>query len=105
MSKLETYIKQQIYESYQRLTHRLSNSQVMALLGVVVGLCAGVGAFVFNTLLHAITELLTSWTPADEAQWLYLVYPGVGIILATLFVKYVVKDGISEGVTRVLYDP
>ena len=103
MIKFENYIKQQIYESYQRLTHRLSNSQIMAILGVVVGLCAGVGAFIFNTLLHAITQLLTSWTPADEAQWLYLVYPGVGIILATLFVKYVVKDGISEGVTRVLY--
>ena len=103
MIKLENHIKQQIFESYQRLTHRLSNSQIMAILGVVVGLCAGVGAFVFNTLLHTITELLTSWTPADEAQWLYLVYPGVGIILATLFVKYVVKDGISEGVTRVLY--
>ena len=103
MIKFENYIKQQVYESYQRLTHRLSNSQIMAILGVVVGLCAGVGAFVFNTLLHTITELLTSWTPADEAQWLYLVYPGVGIILATLFVKYVVKDGISEGVTRVLY--
>ena len=103
MIKLERQIKEQIYESYQRLTHRLSNSQVMAILGVVVGLCAGVGAFIFNTLLHTITELLTSWTPADQAQWLYLVYPGVGIILATLFVKYVVKDGISEGVTRVLY--
>ena len=103
MIKFENYIKQQVYESYQRLTHRLSNSQTMALLGVVVGLCAGVGAFIFNTLLHAITQLLTSWTPADQAQWLYLVYPGVGIILATLFVKYVVKDGISEGVTRVLY--
>ena len=103
MIKLERYIKEQIYESYQRLTHRLSNSQVMAILGVVVGLCAGVGAFIFNTLLHTITELLTSWTPADQAQWLYLVYPGIGIILATLFVKYVVKDGISEGVTRVLY--
>ena len=103
MIKFENYIKQQVYESYQRLTHRLSNSQIMAILGIVVGLCAGVGAFIFNTLLHAITQLLTSWTPADEAQWLYLVYPGVGIILATLFVKYVVKDGISEGVTRVLY--
>lgn len=103
MIKLEQKIKEQIFESYQRLTGRLSNSQVMALLGVVVGLCAGVGAFIFNTLLHAITQLLTSWTPADQAQWLYLVYPGVGIILATLFVKYVVKDGISEGVTRVLY--
>ena len=103
MIKFENYIKQQVYESYQRLTHRLSNSQIMAILGIVVGLCAGVGAFIFNTLLHAITQLLTSWTPADEAQWLYLVYPGVGIILATLFVKYVVKEGISEGVTRVLY--
>lgn len=103
MIKLEQHIKDQIFESFQRLTSKLSNSQVMALLGVLVGLCAGVGAFIFNTLLHTITQLLTSWTPADQAQWLYLVYPGVGIILATLFVKYVVKDGISEGVTRVLY--
>lgn len=61
------------------------------------------GAYIFNTLLHTITHLLTSWTPDDRAQWLFLIYPSIGIILATLFVKYVVKDGISEGVTRVLY--
>ena len=29
--------------------------------------------------------------------------PAVGIILATLFVKYIVRDNISAGVTRVLY--
>ncbi len=103
MIKLEQNIKDRIYEGFQSLTHRLSNSQVMAILAILVGLCAGVGAFVFNTLLHTITQLLTSWTPDDQAQWLYLVYPGIGIILATLFVKYIVKDGISEGVTRVLY--
>ena len=103
MIKLEQNIKDRIFEGFQHLTSRLSNSQVMAILAILVGLCAGVGAFIFNTLLHAITELLTSWTPADQAQWLYLVYPGIGIILATLFVKYIVKDGISEGVTRVLY--
>ena len=103
MIKLEQNIKDRIFEGFQHLTSRLSNSQVMAILAILVGLCAGVGAFIFNTLLHAITELLTSWTPDDQAQWLYLVYPGIGIILATLFVKYIVKDGISEGVTRVLY--
>ena len=75
----------------------------MAILAVIVGLFAGVGAYVFNTLLHFVSHSLTSWTPADQAQWLYLIYPGIGIILATLFVKYIVKDGISEGVTRVLY--
>ena len=75
----------------------------MAILAVLVGLCAGIGAYIFNTLLHTITHALTSWTPVDRAQWLYLIYPAIGIILATLFVKHIVKDGISEGVTRVLY--
>ena len=75
----------------------------MAILAVLVGLCAGIGAFIFNTLLHAITQSLTSWTPDETPLWFTLVTPGIGIILATLFVKYIVKDGISEGVTRVLY--
>ena len=103
MIKLEQNIKDRIYQVYLTLTHRLSESQAMAILAIVVGLCAGVGAFIFNTLLHTITHLLTSWTPEDQAQWLYLIYPAIGIILATLFVKHIVKDGISEGVTRVLY--
>ena len=103
MNKVKSFIQEQVYEAYLALTRRLSNSQAMAILAIVVGLCAGIVAYIFNTLLHAITHLLTSWTPEDQAQWLYFVYPGIGIILATLFVKYIVKDGISEGVTRVLY--
>ena len=103
MRKLEQQIKERIYQIYGIVAHRLSESQTMAILAIIVGLCAGIGAFIFNTLLHTITHLLTSWTPEDQAQWLYLVYPAIGIILATLFVKYIVKDGISEGVTRVLY--
>ena len=103
MIQLGQNIKDRVYEIYLALTRRLSNSQTMAILAILVGVCAGVGAYIFNTLLHFITHLLTSWTPEDQAQWLYLIYPAIGIILATLFVKYLVKDGISEGVTRVLY--
>ncbi len=103
MIQLGQNIKDRVYEIYLALTRRLSNSQTMAILAIIVGVCAGVGAYIFNTLLHFITHLLTSWTPEDQAQWLYLIYPAIGIILATLFVKYLVKDGISEGVTRVLY--
>ena len=36
-------------------------------------------------------------------NWLYLIYPVVGIWLTSLFVKYVVRDNISHGITRVLY--
>ena len=103
MARLNLNIKERIYQVYLTISRRLTNSQAMAILAILVGLCAGIGAYIFNTLLHLITHLLTSWTPNDQAQWLFLVYPAIGIILATLFVKYIVKDGISEGVTRVLY--
>ena len=82
---------------------RLSNRQLLILLAVVVGALAGLGTCVFEILLYGVRSALVTWFPADRAQFLYLVYPAVGIVLATLFVKYIVKDEISEGVTRVLY--
>lgn len=92
-----------IYQYYLWLTHRLSDRQLMMVLAVVVGLAAGLGTYVFEVLLHFVREGLVNWFPVERAQFLYLIYPAIGIILATLFVKYVVKDNISEGVTRVLY--
>ena len=92
-----------IYLEFLRLTRRLSNSQIMMLLAVVVGVLAGLGTYLFEILLHFIKQGLISWFPVDSAHFLLLIYPAVGIILATLFVKYIVRDNISEGVTRVLY--
>ena len=92
-----------IYLEFLRLTRRLSNSQIMMLLAVVVGVLAGLGTYLFEMLLHGIKSGLIRWFPVDSAHVLFLVYPAIGIILATLFVKYIVRDNISEGVTRVLY--
>ncbi len=92
-----------IYRIYLSLTKRLSDRQVMAILAVVVGACAGLGTCIFEILLYAIRQCLVNWFPVDSSHFLYLIYPAIGIILATLFVKYIVRDNISEGVTRVLY--
>ena len=92
-----------IYLEFLRLPRRLSNQQIMMLLAVVVGVLAGLGAYLFEMLLHGIKSGLIRWFPVDSAHILFLIYPAVGIILATLFVKYIVRDNISEGVTRVLY--
>ena len=94
---------ERIYLEFLRLTRRLSNSQIMMLLAVVVGVLAGLGTYLFEMLLHGIKSGLIRWFPVDSAHVLFLVYPAIGIILATLFVKYIVRDNISEGVTRVLY--
>ena len=94
---------EKFYIRFLKLTRKLSNTQVLALLAIVVGVLAGFGTYLFEELLHGITTLLTHWFPVEQSHFLFLVYPAIGIILATLFVRYIVKDNISEGVTRVLY--
>jgi CIC family chloride channel protein len=66
-------------------------------------LAVGTATLLFEELLHLIKTGLTSWFRVDSYSLFYLLYPVVGIILATLFVKYVIRDRINEGVTRVLY--
>ena len=74
----------------QQLANRLSNRQMMALLAIVVGLFAGLGTCFFEMLLHGVRAALVTWFPVDRAQVLFLIYPAICIIIATLFVKYIV---------------
>ncbi|MEG2614583.1 MAG: hypothetical protein RR996_06010, partial [Alistipes sp.] len=72
------------YAWFLRLTRRLSTNQMLMLLAVVVGVLAGLGTYVFEVLLHTIKSCLINWFPVNEEHFLFLVYPAVGIILATL---------------------
>ncbi len=72
-------------------------------LAFVVGFFCAVAAYVLQLLIRQIGSLLTSSFNAAEANWRYLVYPVVGIFLTSLFVRYIVKDEISHGITRILY--
>lgn len=75
----------------------------LVFLALVVGLLCGLAAQLLKYIIHLISSLLTSHFTATSENYLYLVYPVAGILLTTLFVRYVVKDNISHGVTRVLY--
>ena len=61
-----------IYREFLRLTRRLSNSQIMMLLAVVVGILAGLGTYLFEILLHGIKSGLIRWFPVDSAHVLFL---------------------------------
>ena len=80
----------------------IPESRLMIILALVVGLGSGIAAVVLKQLVHFVAWILTGWfnTPADSI--LYLLYPGIGMLLAFLFVKFVVKDNIGHGVTKVL---
>ncbi len=80
-----------------------TQQQLVLMLSVVVGVCTGLTAFVLKWIIRQIQLLLTSSFQEHEANWLYLVYPAVGILITMLFVKYVVRGDISHGVTKILY--
>ena len=81
----------------------LSDRSFILILAFAVGFFAAVAAFILHSLINEIVLLLTSSFDTATANWLYLVYPVVGIYLTSLFVRYVVKDNISHGITRILY--
>lgn len=73
------------------------------ILALMVGVVAGTAALALKWLIHTISGLLTAHLAINEGNYLYLLYPVAGIIITSLYVKYVVRDNISHGVTRVLY--
>ncbi len=75
----------------------------MIILALIVGFFAAVAAFVLHWIINQIVYVLTSHFNRTGANWLYLVYPVVGIYLTSLFIRYIVKDNISHGITRILY--
>ena len=85
-----------------RVEH-VSEKMFMIILALIVGFFAAVAAFVLHWIINQIVYVLTSHFNRTGANWLYLVYPVVGIYLTSLFIRYVVKDNISHGITRILY--
>ena len=83
--------------------HRLSPRQFILLLSFIVGIATALAAQILKWLIHEIEHLLTSSFDVTQSNWLFLVYPVVGIYLTALFIKYVVRDDIGHGVTKILY--
>ena len=81
----------------------LSERNFVALLALLVGVAAGLAAVLLKYLIGLIGHLVESTVQVTQANWQYLVFPAVGILLSAMYVRYLVRDNISHGVTRVLY--
>ncbi len=81
----------------------LSKKQFLLLLSFCVGVLTALAASMLKWFIHTIEYLLTSRFDVTGANWLYLVFPVVGILLCALFIKYVVRDDIGHGVTKILF--
>ncbi|GHV17118.1 chloride channel protein [Bacteroidia bacterium] len=84
-------------------TRNLKEKQVVLCVSFLIGIFTALAALILKTLIHFIQHILTSNFLTQGANYMYLVYPVAGILIAGLFVKYIVKDDIGHGVTKILY--
>ena len=75
---------------------------MVLILSVVIGMLGAAAAIIIKNLLHFTTRLLSQAFPVADVNYLYLIFPPIGIFLTLLFVRRVVRDNLSHGVSIVL---
>ena len=96
------FIVKDILAPLRHLLKKMPEKNVVLILSLVVGVACGCAAVLLKSAVEFIHHGLTSWFDSQAYNFLYLIYPGIGMLIAMLFVKYVVKDNIGHGVTKVL---
>ena len=85
-----------------RIKH-INQRQFILILSLIVGLLSGLAAVVLKNTIHFVHTMLTEGFSVDTKNFLYLVYPMAGILITILLIKYVVKDNLGHGVSKILY--
>ena len=91
---------QLIWGPVRALLRKLPERETLLILSVVTGVLCGGAAVLLKWAIHSIQGGLGNLFPGS--RWPYLVFPGVGMMLSLLIVRYLVKDNIGHGVTKVL---
>ncbi len=93
-----------IYQKILELREKhIKDKRFVLVLAFITGLGCALAAFLLKSSIHFVQDIVKSLMANDSLNYWYLAFPAVGIIIASLFVKYIVKDDISHGVTKILY--
>lgn len=88
---------------FAKQLNEIDHSKLIYILSLAVGLFSSLAAAVLKNSIHYTRRILTEGITPESGSYLYLIYPILGILLTVLFVKYIVKDNIEHGVSRVLH--
>ena len=89
-----------IWGPVRTLLRNIPENRVLLGLSVLTGALSGLAAVILKVSIHFIQDHLAVWH--SSIQWAYLLLPGVGMLLSLLIVRYIIKDRIGHGVTKVL---
>lgn len=85
-----------------RIKH-ISDRNFLIYLGIIIGLVSGLAAVSLKWSVHKIGHFLMDNDFFQSNRFLYVVYPFIGIMLTVLIAKYIFKDKLGHGITKILY--
>jgi CIC family chloride channel protein len=80
----------------------ISLHNFILILSLIAGIIGGLAAILLKNAVHLSHSLVINVISTESFNILYLVLPFIGILLTYLFVKYMVKDNIGHGISRIL---
>ena len=81
----------------------LDQRRFIYFLSLIVGLLSALAAAILKNAIHYTHLFLTEGIHGSSGGYLYLAYPVLGMLITLLFVKFIVKDKIGHGISRILY--
>lgn len=80
---------------------KISDQKILLLLSLMVGVLSGCAAVILDRAIELISAFLAEGQRSDF-EWRNLVLPGAGMFISMMLLKFVVRDNIGHGVTKVL---
>jgi len=81
----------------------IQDQQFVLILSFVIGILSGIAGVLLKNLAHFTYKIVSSGFSFKQEYLLYLIFPMIGILLTVLFVRYIIKDDLGHGVSRILY--
>ena len=92
---------------FRRILHKnlfeIDQVKLVYFLSLIVGLLSALAAALLKYSIHYTHKILTERITSESGSYMYLAYPLIGMLLTFLFVRYIVRDNIGHGISRILY--
>jgi CIC family chloride channel protein len=81
----------------------MNERQFILLLSIMVGFTSGLVAVFLKNMVHFIQFVIGSNIASNHENYLYFVYPGVGVLLTVILIKYIIKQKVGHGIPSTLF--
>lgn len=102
--KIRIHTKLLIYRFTRQRHKYISDKNFLIIAAIWVGLLAGIAAVILKIFVHFVQHLLEGGFNVRYENYLYLIYPLIGILLSVVYVKVFHKKAVfDKGLSSIIY--